>query len=143
MNPYESYYLKQAGNGVTTYTGIRYQKGNGFFGRLISGFALPLLKYFGRQGIEAVGNVVSDIKENPEAKLSDIIKKQAKSSLSKMTDDGAKRAKKFIQTGKGVKKYKRKDSTKKTVIKSTKKNKSAVVKPKKKKRKCKSESFLK
>lgn len=142
MNPYENYYLKQAGNGVATCTGIRYQKGNGFFGRLISGFAMPLLKYFGRQGLEAVGNVVSDMKENPDAKLSDIVKKQAKKSLSKVTDDGAARAKRFIQTGKGVKKNKREQAPKKGSPKSsTKKGQIAVVKPKK--RKCKSETFLK
>ena len=154
MNPYESYYLNQAGSGLATYTGIRYQKGNGFFGRLISGFALPLLKYFGRQGLEAAGNVVTQIRENPEAKVSDILKKQAKSSLAKATEDGAERAKRFIQTGKGVKKYKRKEKTQ--VSKSTKPKKAAKPsrkkapkkvnsKPKKvavKKRNSKSKSFL-
>lgn len=131
MNPYEKYYLNQAGSGIAAYTGIRYQKGNGFFGRLISGFALPLLKYFGKQGLEAVGNIVTDIKANPDSNIKDILKRQAKSTLSKVTEDGANRTKKFIQTGKGVKKNKR-------VAKTSITNKKTPSK----RRKCKSNSFL-
>ena len=132
MNPYEKYYLNQAGSGVVAYTGVRFQKGNGFFGRLISSFALPLLKYFGRQGLETVGNIVTDIKENPDSKIKDVLKRQAKSTLANVTEDSAKRAKKFIQTGKGVKKYKRNTKSKVTKKKITST----------KRRNCKSNSFL-
>lgn len=135
MNPYESYYLEQAGSGVVAYTGTRYQKGNGFFGRLISGFALPLLKYFGKQGLETVGNIVTDIKENPETSIKDILKRQSKTSLAKVTDDGANRAKKFIQTGKGAKRYKRKPPVKRRVTSTTTLTTT-------KGRKCKSQTFL-
>lgn len=103
MNPYENYYIKQAGSGIATYSGTRYQKGNGFFRRLISGFALPLLKYFGRHGLETVGNVVTDIKENPDVSIKEVLKRQTRNTLTKVTDDGSNRVKKFIQSGKGIK----------------------------------------
>lgn len=128
MNPYEKYYIEQAGSGITAYAGQRYQKGNGFFGRLISGFAMPLLKYFGRQGLETIGNVVTDLKSDPDASIKDVLKRQSKITLTKAASDGAKRVGKFIQTGKGIKKNKRKASV-------------AKVTPAKK-RKCKSQSFL-
>ena len=132
MNPYEKYYLNQAGSGVATYTGVRYQKGNGFFGRIISGIALPLLKYFGQQGLEAAGAVANKIKANPELKIKDVLRDQAKDTLNKVVNDSASRAKKFIQTGKGIKKNKsakkpttaKKPSTKKSVSKKKKNTKS-------------------
>lgn len=144
MNPYETYYLNQAGSGMATYTGVRYQKRNGFFGRLISGFAMPLLKYFGKRGLEAAGNVVSEIKQNPDMKMKDILKSTAKRSLSQITDDGASRAKKFILTGKGIKKYKSNAlNVKKTKPLRTSPKVAVVYKVNRRSRNRKSENFLK
>lgn len=138
MNQYESYYLNQAGSGIATYTGLRYQKGNGFFGRIMKGFALPLLKYFGKQGLSAAGNLVSEYRSNPNKSIKDLLKDQAKTSLSDITQDGAERVKKFIQTGKGVKRTNKR--TKGSIIKSKTKN-IAFVSPAKK-RKTKADTFL-
>lgn len=135
MNPYENYYINQAGSGIVTYSGNRYQKGNGFFGRLISGFAMPLLRYFGRQGLETLGNVVADIKENPDEQIKDVLKRQVKKTLVNTTTDGADRVKKFIQTGKGI-------SSNKYKSKTLKRSASIARVTPVKKRKCKADSFL-
>ena len=105
----EEYYLKQAGSGFAPYAGLRYQKGNGlrrrhqkgngFLGRIWKGVALPLLKYIGRHGIEAAGNIVRD--SNNE-NVKDIVKREALKMAGKAAEDGGKRLSTFIQTGKGV-----------------------------------------
>lgn len=143
MNQYETYYLNQAGSGIATYTGLRYQKGNGFFGRIMKGFALPLFKYFGKQGLSAAGNLVSEFRANPDKGIKELLKDQAKTSLSNITQDGADRLTKFIQTGKGVKRTNNKRSNKRTkgsIIKSQTRH-VALVTPSKK-RKSKADTFL-
>ena len=106
----EEYYLKQAGSGFAPYAGLRYQKGNGmrsgrrqrgngFLGRIWKGMALPLLKYIGKNGIEAAGNIVRD--SNSE-NVKDIVKREALRMAGKAAEDGGKRLSTYIQTGKGV-----------------------------------------
>lgn len=91
----------QKGNGFSPYTGVRYQRGNGFLGRLWKGITLPLLKYIGRQGIEAAGNIVREVSENP-SDVKDVIKKEAKRLAGKAIEDGGKRLSTYVQTGKGA-----------------------------------------
>src|SRR5437870_11061690 len=40
----DSYYVNQAGSGISGFAGIRYQRGDGFLGRLWSGGILPIIK---------------------------------------------------------------------------------------------------
>ena len=109
----EAYYLNQAGtgfapyaglryqrgNGFSTYRGIRYQRGNGFLGRIWKGVALPLLKYIGRHGIEAAGNIVREANDD---NVKEIVKREALKFAGKAAADGGKRLSTYIQTGKGV-----------------------------------------
>ena len=59
----EEFYINQAGSGIpiNIYSGLRYQKGHGFFGRLISKTIFPLLKYVGKQSLDTGKNIMSDI----------------------------------------------------------------------------------
>ena len=59
----EEFYINQAGSGIpiNVYTGSLFQKGHGFFGRLISKTIFPLLKYVGKQSIDTGKNIMSDI----------------------------------------------------------------------------------
>ena len=111
----EKYYIDQAGSGFAPYAGLRYQKGNGFrpysrlryqrgngfLGRIWKGVTLPLLKYIGRHGIEAAGNVVREVSRNPDD-VKEIIKKEALRVAGKAAEDGGKRLSTYIQTGKGM-----------------------------------------
>lgn len=111
----EKYYLNQAGsgfspfaglrfqkgNGFSPYSGLRYQKGNGFLGRVWKGVTLPLLKYIGRHGLEAAGNIIKDVSANPDDVRS-IVKKEARRLAGKAIEDGGKRLSTYVQTGKGV-----------------------------------------
>lgn len=71
MNPYENYYLEQAGGQVhTVYSGRRYQRGSGIgaiFGKLFR-FALPLvkkgLKAVGREALRAGTRIFEDVDNN-------------------------------------------------------------------------------
>lgn len=54
------YYAHQAGTGVATYSGVRYQRGNGFFGRLMKGGILRLLRYLGERGLETAATVATE-----------------------------------------------------------------------------------
>jgi len=60
-NAYLSYYTNQAGNGLSGFEGVRYQKGHGFFGRLISSFAKPLLGYLGKKLLHTGTNIATDV----------------------------------------------------------------------------------
>ena len=40
----DEYYVQQSGTGIGGFAGMRYQKGDGFFGRMLTGAVLPLVK---------------------------------------------------------------------------------------------------
>ncbi len=46
MNPYTRYYVNQVGTGLPGFSGVRIQKGHGWFGRLWSNTMLPFMKTF-------------------------------------------------------------------------------------------------
>ena len=60
-NPYIEYYQQQAGTGIAAYGGVRYQRGHGFFGRLLSKAVYPLLRFFGKQAVGTAANIASDV----------------------------------------------------------------------------------
>lgn len=145
----EKYYLNQAGsgfaafsglryqkgNGFSPYAGLRYQRGNGFLGRLWKGVTLPLLKYIGKQGIEAAGNIIQEVNSN-QGNVKQIIAKEAKKMAGRAVEDGGKRLSTYIQTGKGVRSKglafttKLTPHTNKRVKKYKKNNKASPVKKK-------------
>lgn len=70
----DEYYVNQAGSGFTPFSGVRYQKGNGFFGRIISGGFLPLLQsvlpYLGKKALHAGANIADDLMDGKSFKES-------------------------------------------------------------------------
>lgn len=100
-NPYIDYYAKQAGSGLPSFVGVRYQRGSGFWGTLFSRAILPAVKFLGKQALSTGVNVASDMIEGE--KFKDSIKKRAKQSGEDIAHKGIDQAKVFLQTGKGRK----------------------------------------
>ncbi|MDI9312365.1 MAG: hypothetical protein QM535_19300, partial [Limnohabitans sp.] len=107
MNSFESYYVNQAGNGIAAFTGVKYQKGHGFFGRLLSKAVIPFLKFLGKNALSATANVASDIADSENFSF-DNIKDTSKRRLKEQASKMVKKAASKILNGEGVKrKYKR------------------------------------
>lgn len=92
---------KQTGKGMIAFKGVRYQRGNGIFSSLMKNAVFPLLRYIGVNGFAKMGEFAKEAIENP-SELKSIAKRKLKEVAGKAIDDGAKRAKKFVQTGKGI-----------------------------------------
>ena len=97
---------RQKGYG-SIYRGSRYQKGTGFFGSLIRRVITPFAKYLGEQGLKTTMAIGRDLVENPNAPIKEIAKKRLMEAADRGIDDGAKRLKKFVQTGEGLKRNKK------------------------------------
>ena len=109
-------FYKHKGRG-TFFAGTRYQKGNGFFGRLVRSAVLPFLKYLGTQGIKTAVAIGEEAVSNP-SEFRNIAKRKLQEAGIQVVEDGAKRFKKFVQTGEGVAKI---DQPKRTILKASKK----------------------
>ena len=96
----ENYYLNQAGNGVplNIYYGSRSQRGNGFFGRLISRAVLPVLRYLGTKAFETGKNMYEDFKSGVD--IEDSFKNRGLDTLQTIINDGIQSVR---QRGKGIK----------------------------------------
>lgn len=154
---FDDYYLNQAGTGIATYSGFRFQKGHGFFGRMIKGSILPLIKkvlpYLKDQlfdtGREFGNNIMTSnnfkeaAKKTAKRKIGDLAT-VALQKVKSMTQDGSgfntcgvSSRKKRSQIGIGRKlRIKRKSSkmtrkAEKSIKKSRKKRKSPVKKKRK------------
>jgi len=92
--------VPHSGGGV--FVGHRYQKGNGFFGRVIKNAILPFLKYIGKKGIKTAVAIGSEAVKDP-SNFKQIAKSKLKEIGMEAIDDGAERIKKYVQTGKGIK----------------------------------------
>lgn len=60
VNPYLNYYITQAGSGIPGFSGVRFQRGRGIFGKLFTSSLLPLLKTLGGHVLSAGTNVARD-----------------------------------------------------------------------------------
>jgi hypothetical protein len=102
----EAYYLNQAGSGIAGYSGVRYQRGNGFFGRLIRGGILPLIKqvlpYFGRNVVATGANIMQDVLDGKEIKAS--TKRNLSLTARRALQDGVNKTREYAQKGGGVRK---------------------------------------
>lgn len=98
-NPYTNYYVNQAGNGISGFEGIRYQRGNGFFGNILKSAALPLLKYLGRQVLSTGVDVAKDVMDGEPIK--EAFKARSKAKLRDVATDAINRADAYRQTGRG------------------------------------------
>jgi hypothetical protein len=134
---FNAYYDEQAGSGLPGFVGNRYQRGNGFFGRIFKSAILPLMKYLGKQAVATGADIAQDALDGQSIKES--VKKRGREALTTIGTAGVKRAKHFVQTGKGRKR--RKKSTKK--VKSKRKSKKLKCKKRKVKRKTSIPNFFK
>ena len=107
-NKMDEYYHNQAGSGIGGFSGLRYQKGNGFFGRLISGTVLPLLRkvlpYLGRTAMETGMDIAKDLSEGKKFKES--FKERAKASGKKISEAALAKAEKMM-SGSGIRRRRR------------------------------------
>lgn len=100
----------QAGSGVSTYGGFRYHrpvmKGNGFFGRMIKGGLLPIIKsvmpYLGSKAAVAVSDFADNIKQGRS--IGSSAKRSLKKGVASMARDLSL---KFEQDGNGVRRRKK------------------------------------
>lgn len=111
---FDEYYARQSGRGVYTgklwqkggsirgFAGREFQYGNGLgsFGRTLFRWAKPLLKYLGKQGLQAGVNIGSDILAGNDIK--DAIKTRAKETGAAIAEDAATVVKKKL-SGRGRK----------------------------------------
>ena len=114
---YNDFYMHQAGGAFDPYVSYRYlptQRGNGFFGRLISGGIMPLIRqvlpYLTSRSVEGVEGIVNDMKEGRSIKES--AKRQLKRSASTVLQDMATKISK--QAGSGLRRRKHKTKAKRT-----------------------------
>jgi len=132
-NPYEDYYVNQAGNGITSYQGTRYQRGGGFFGTLYNSVLKPIGKYLGRNFLKTSVGIGQDILQGENFKES--ARKRLKTTGKEMLNDAISKAQAFAQKGSGRKRKRKKPNKSRNTTKKSKK-------PKKKKTTRKSKKKL-
>lgn len=97
----DSFYVSQAGSGFIPYEGVRYQRGDGFFGRILSGGFMPLLRsvlpYLGRKALNAGANIAEEVLDGKNFKDSAL--RNLKDSGKHIARDAIKRVR---LRGKGV-----------------------------------------
>lgn len=136
----DEYYLNQAGSGISGFQGIRYQKGNGFMGRVISGALMPILRkvlpYLGKTALSAGANIMQDYENG--ASFSESAKNRLKQTKAEIRRKSLEKFKEL--TGGRRAKNKRTtcaSSKKKSNGKKSKQTKSKAKKGKKTKAKSK------
>ena len=106
-NPYVRYYVNQAGSGLPAFTGVRYQRGHGFFGKLFSNSVLPALRYLGKKALSTGVNVAQDLLDGQNIK--DSFGSRIRESGRDLAQEAILRARAMSQQGSGRKrKYKKK-----------------------------------
>lgn len=136
----DEYYANQAGSGLGGFAGVRYQMGDGFFGRMMSGTVLPIIKrvlpYLGRTALSTAKDIVSDVSQGEKFKES--FRKRLKNSANKVGEDAMTKVKQL--TGSGRRRKRRWVAKPKAKAKSKRKAKASRKKTKKKRRRSKKAS---
>ena len=122
----DDYYKNQAGSGIGGFAGQRYQKGDGFFGRLISGSVLPIIRkvlpFLGKTALNTGVNILSDVANGEQIKSSakrrlresgEAIGNKAMAKVKEITGTGRKKRQKSRRTAKKTKKSGRKPDKRK------------------------------
>jgi len=109
-NPYEDYYLNQAGNGLAGFEGDRYQKGSGFFSSIWK-FLASGAKLLGRKFLGHAADLGSDMLKGEDFKES--AKKRLKLAGKDVLNEAVERAKSFAQKGNGRRRKRRTKRSKK------------------------------
>lgn len=102
------YYTNQAGSGIATFTGQRYQKGHGMLGRFFTGSVMPLLKkvlpFLGKQALSVGADFANEWNKGGN------FKKAASKSLKRgglsMAEQALSKFKDLAQEGEGIKRPK-------------------------------------
>ena len=147
-NHFEDYYVNQAGTGISGFSGVKYQKGHGFFGRLLSSAVLPILKYLGRKALSTGLNIGTDYLSGEN--LKDSMKKRFKTTGYDIAEEALEKVKK--QRGSGRRRgrprkinkrktLKRKPSILQLRVLARGRQKLRKTKPKKRRKKKKSAKF--
>lgn len=122
------YYLNQAGSGIVGYSGVRFQRGNGWFSRILSNTIIPIGKFLGKKALKTGMNIGSDLLKGENLKSS--IKNQLKSTGMEVAEEALDKIRRFRQTGTGKSKRRRKSRRKlrkKSYKKSSKKRKPSLA----------------
>jgi hypothetical protein len=145
-NPFIEYYKDQAGSGITGFQGVRYQRGHGFFGRLLSKAIYPLLRFLGKQAFSTGVDIASDVIEKKKP-WKQSARDRFKETGQQVAQAGLDRARLFQQTGKGRKRRRRsrkaKTFTPKPIKRGRVKRKSKKRKTIKRRKRSKSASLYK
>jgi len=82
---YIEFHKKQIGKGldIAVYRGVPYQRGHGFFSNFANRYALPFLKYIGKQVFSAGKDIVTDVAQG--STLKSAAKKAIKKTCCKCT----------------------------------------------------------
>jgi len=123
-NPFTTYYINQAGSGIAGYSGVRYQKGHGFFGRLLSGAVMPILKYLGKKALSTGVNIGTDLLQGDNFKST--MKKRLKSAGLDIAEDALEKVRNSKQSGSGRRK-RRKSLKRRSYKKTSKKRKLSLL----------------
>jgi hypothetical protein len=118
------YYINQAGSGIVGYSGVRFQRGNGWFSRILSNTIIPMGKILGKKALKTGINIGSDLLKGENFKSS--IKNQLKSTGMEVAEEALDKIRRYRQTGTGKNKRSRK-SRKKSYKKSLKKRKPSLA----------------
>ena len=129
-------HFHQVGRG-TYFIGNRYQKGNGFFGRMLRSAIYPLLKYIGSKGIKTAVAIGREAVLDPNTDMKTIAKRKLAETGLEVMEDGVKKVKEYAQSGNGVKASEGIKGVKKRRKRTTKKKKPTSRKTKKKPSKTK------
>jgi hypothetical protein len=143
-DPWTNYFVNsQTGGSIYGYAGLRYQHGNGIFGKILE-FLKPALFYLKREGVKTAKNIGNDLLHSTKYNLEKTGKKMMNDAIEKLTE--SKKNKDYddkTQSGGGVKRrkcskivYKRRKNNK-TFIKPyrLKSKKKRIIKSKRKKTK--------
>lgn len=102
-----NYYMQQSGSGIGGFAGIRYQKGHGFFGRLVSGTILPILKkmlpFLGKTALSTGMDVVRDVSQGE--KIGSSVKRRLRETAESLSDKAMAKVREM--TGSGAKRRRR------------------------------------
>lgn len=140
----DSYYINQAGSGISGFAGVRYQRGDGFLGRLWTGGILPIIKKalplfsdigkkVGKRALSTGLDIAQDVLDEEDINMATI-----KESAKKRLKQGAKAAGKdtiaHIRSLAGVGLKRRRRRTKKRKVRKVYKKRRTETKLKKIKR---------
>ena len=123
-NPFSAYYVKQAGGGMPYFSGMRTQRGHGWFTRFLSNMIVPAMKTLGQRALVTGANIGTDILEGKDPAES--AKTHLVAEGKNLAGEVINRAKRVAQSGSGFKRR----CKRKPMNHFVKKNKSRKSKPK-------------